>query len=31
MFIDRDKELKLINDNLNDISTVTIIYGKRRK
>lgn len=30
MFIARDKELKLLSDNLNDISTVTIIYGKRR-
>ena len=30
MFIAREKELKLLSDNLNDISTVTIIYGKRR-
>ena len=30
MFIAREKELKLLSDNLNDISTITIIYGKRR-
>lgn len=30
MFIAREKELKLLSDNLNNISTVTIIYGKRR-
>ena len=30
MFVAREKELKLLSDNLNNISTVTIIYGKRR-